>query len=180
MNGLIVRMNGSSYVIDAKPVRTLERHVSLDRRAAWPPYVRGLVNTEETWMPVIDVGFVLYGTKTDETASAYIVYDTTLWPVILLVERVERLVVIDPSELATKSMQLFSQVPYLPAAYRTEETLLPVIDVSSFVRSLDGIEEVIETIRRFIQREEERKERARRPREEERALEEQRKESEQS
>ena len=77
-------------------------------------------------------------------------------------------------------MQLFSQVPYLPAAYRTEETLLPVIDVSSFVRSLDGIEEVIETLRRFIQREEERKERARRPREEERALEEQRKESEQS
>ena len=132
-------------------------------------------------MPVIDGGFVLYGKQTDETVGAYVVCDTPLLPIVLLVERAERLVVIDPSALATKSMQLFSQVPYLPAAYRMEESLVPVVDVPSFIRSLEGIEDVIETIRRFTEREEERKEQVRRQREEvERALDRQKKESEKS
>ncbi len=145
MNALTFRTNGQRFACNIEKVQSIENNLRVSFVPKMPDYVDGFVKQQGEVIPVLDLGYLLYDRTTSrKDGEAYIIYQAEALTIAFFVEHADQIVQMEDDQLAEKSLQTYSQVPYFRAIYDLEDELVTIIDFDILVNSTEGMEDVIE------------------------------------
>lgn len=147
-NYVLFVIGTTTYGIDIKNIVSIEKVTESTPTPQMPDYMLGIVNVRDQILPIIDCKKILYNrSSTVDDNSRFIVIETEMTAIALLVESTNEIITIDPTTIkpvhllgTTNSQKLIEGVALL------NERIVSIIDIQKFLADIDCPDDIATSV----------------------------------
>lgn len=138
---IIFSINGEEYGLKLDDVISVEFTQDIESNPNFPPYIKGIKRARGEMVPVIDLKEVFYDEKSDaDEGNRLIIVRTNDLPMSLYVQEVKEMIDIPNHALKQVSLIDNHNKRFLSGVANINGRLIVIIDPSSFIGWLEGME----------------------------------------
>ncbi|KMJ59951.1 chemotaxis protein CheW [Bacillus sp. LL01] len=144
---VIFEVNGEEYGISVEYVVSIEKLATVTALPEMETYLKGLMKVRGELIPLLDTKQILFSGTTEATDKARVIMvQCSELSVGLLVEDAKE--ILDVPQESIKSLNLFGSqtTTYIHGMINLENRLIAILDPSSLLNSLNGMESIKEAV----------------------------------
>lgn len=133
------------YAIPIEFVISIEKIEEINHIPHLPSYMRGIIKSRGSLIPVLDIGDIFYGLSTDVNETVrMIVIETDELSFGLLVKEAKEILEIPEEALEQIGLVAYHKTKYFTAVANLDDRLITMIDPPSMLEVLEGVKEIKE------------------------------------